>query len=56
MVGTTGGKVIVLSSDNLTKLGQLEDEQVDRFIRMTIIITVYVFSIIDCSISSGYGY
>ena len=32
MVGTVGGKVMVLSSDDLTKQGQLEDEQVDRFI------------------------
>ena len=28
MVGTAGGKVIILSSDNLTKQGQLENGQV----------------------------
>ena len=29
MVGTTGGKIMVLSGDDLTRQDQLKDEQVD---------------------------
>ena len=46
MVGTTGGKVMVLSSDNLTKLGQLKDKQVDRY--KIIILFLTYFSFIKC--------